>query len=170
MSKTTLFTALVLGLAAICAQPQSLFAAGPNVAGTWHLVFMPTNPQAAANIPGLATFTSDGMVVETDGAEAAPGSVTSGVITSYGTPGHGYWAFFTSSTGFTIAFDSLNINPDGSLQSRRSTVANVTLSTDSSGAPSFTGNYTTTVTSPDGGGMMTQTGTVKGNYMPMPTH
>ncbi|MGO4885781.1 MAG: hypothetical protein ACLP59_33915 [Bryobacteraceae bacterium] len=130
---------------------------------------MPTNPQAAANIPGLATFTSDGMVIETDGAEVAPGSSSSGTITSYGTSGHGYWVLFSNSTGFTISFDSLNINPDESLQSKRSTVANVTLSAGSNGAVSLSGSYTTTVTTPDGGGQVMQTGTVKGSLMPMPS-
>lgn len=169
LSKKTLLASLICGLAMLVAQPKSLFAASPtSLAGSWHLLFQPINPPAAANIPGLATFTSDGWTIETDGAETAPGSVSGGTVTTYGTPGHGTWQLLPSQTGFYIRFESLNINADGSLSSRRVTVANVTVTTDSNGNPAMAGQYTTTVTTPDGGGSVTQPGKVSGSLIPMP--
>lgn len=167
--KKTVLTAVICGLGMICAQSSSLFAASStSLAGSWHLVYMPTNPTEAAAIPGLATFTKDGSTIETDGAEAAPGSLSSGTGVTYGTPGHGIWELTPSMTGFYFQFDSLNVNGDGSLNSRRTTTANITLSTDSTGT-SFSGTYSTTVTGAVVGQPVTTSGNIKGQLIPPPT-
>lgn len=168
MSKKTLIASFIFGLAVICAQPKSLSAATPTLTGVWNLVFEPTSPNVLPNIPGLATFSADGTLQETDGAEAAPGSINAGTITTYGTPGHGHWEAFPSGTGFFILFDSLNVNSDATLNSRRTTQAAVTVSAGTGGAATLSGTYTTTVAMPDGGGTVTQSGNIKGNFVPAP--
>jgi hypothetical protein len=166
--KKTVFTAIISGLAMICIQPNSLLAASStSLAGSWHLVYMPTSPNEAAAIPGLATFTTDGSTIETDGAEVAPGSVSSGTAVTYGTPGHGIWELVPSGTAFYIQFDSLNVNADGSLNSRRTTTMTITLSLDNSGG-SFSGQYTTTVVGASPGNPITTSGNIKGQLIPPP--
>ncbi len=110
-----------------------------------------------------------GPLIETDGAEVAPGSVQSGALTTYATPGQGSWETLPASPGYYFAFDSLNVNADGSLNSRRTTQVTISLKTDTNGGPAFTGTYTTTVTTPNGGGTVTTTGNVEGSLIPVPT-
>jgi len=44
----------------------------------------------------------------------------------------------------------------------------VTVSAGTGGAATLSGTYTTTVAMPDGGGTVTQSGNIKGNFVPAP--
>src|SRR5260370_25854272 len=62
-----------------------------SLAGSWQLTLIPASPPASmppvAPVLGLATFTSDGSVVETDATEAVPMMIAAGTAV-YATPGH----------------------------------------------------------------------------------
>src|SRR5579871_5000850 len=101
MSRKVLLASIICGLLALSVTPKSLFAASkPSLAGSWVLTLTPTAPPTppVVVIPGLATFTTDGSVVETDGSEVAPGPASSTSGATYGTPGHGIWQLLPSLT------------------------------------------------------------------------
>jgi len=170
MSTKTLVGSIIFGLILLVAQPKSLSAATrPSLAGSWELTFTPTAPPTppVVVIPGLATFTSDGSVVETDGSEVAPGPASSTGAATYGTPGHGIWQLLPSMTGFYISFTSLSVNANGSLNSTSVTVATVSLASTTKGTM-LTGQYTTTTSGPSGVPPKTTTGQLNGLLIPHP--
>ncbi|MGA2134115.1 MAG: hypothetical protein ABSH50_17615 [Bryobacteraceae bacterium] len=169
MSGKTLLTSIVCGLMILIAQPKSAVAAAPTMAGSWELNFTPNAPPTTpvVPIPGLATFTTDGSVVETDGSELAPGVPASSGTPTYASPGHGIWQLLPALTGFYISYASLVVNADGSLNSKNVTVATGTVTTGSNGTV-FNGEYTTTSTGPAGTPPTTTTGKLTGQLIPHP--
>jgi hypothetical protein len=159
MSKNALLTSIICGLAILLAQPMSLRAANPSLAGSWELTFTPTVPPTppVIQIPGLATFTRDGSAIETDGTEVA----------MHATPGHGIWQLMPCLCSFYIQYFSLGVDSDGGLSSKSVTVAIVTPATSGTGT-TFSGQYTTTTTGPSGTPPKTTTGTLTGTLIPHP--
>jgi hypothetical protein len=94
MKRGLLFACVSFGIALVGTQPVvGQTTTSPSLAGSWDLTLLPLSPTAAPLIPisGLATFTSDGSVVETDATEAVPtvgstGMVIYGRRTCFGSP------------------------------------------------------------------------------------
>ena len=170
MSRKTLPALLVCGLLILLSQPKSAVAANPRVAntaslaGSWELTFTPGPGTTAASVPGLATFTTDGSLIETDGSELAPSMPSAGGSPTYGSPGHGVWQTLPSLTGFYLSYTSVNVNSDGSLNSKSLTVATVTVSTSSTGN-TFNGEYSTTTTSAGNTAPITTSGKISGQLI-----
>ncbi|HLY17059.1 MAG TPA: hypothetical protein VKR61_07530 [Bryobacteraceae bacterium] len=168
MFRKTLFTAIACGLMAFVMQPQSAMAAKSPLAGSWQITLTPTAPPTppVAVYPGLATFTTDGSMIETDGTELAPSPASSTGAVAFGSPGHGIWQLLPCLCGFYIQYHSVSVNSNGSLSSTSVTVATVTVS--AAAAPAtFTGQYTTTTTGPSGISKTT-TGAINGTLIPHP--
>jgi hypothetical protein len=139
MSKRTPFASIFCGLIAIAVQP--MLAATPSLAGSWEFTLTATTPTATppVEIPGLATFTTDGSVIETDGSEFAPiPSSTAAVRAS--TPGHGIWQLANTPETLYVQYISLVLDADGALYARNVTTMFLTLNATGS---MFTGAYTT---------------------------
>jgi hypothetical protein len=130
MSRKTLVASMVWGLMVLLAQPKSIMAAKATLAGSWELTLTPSTPPTppVMPIPGLATFTTDGSLIETDGAELAPG-ISANPVATYKSPGHGIWQLMPSLTSFYIQYYSVAVNGDGSLASKTVTVATVAVTT-----------------------------------------
>jgi len=112
-------------------------------------------------IPGLATFTTDGSVIETDGSEFVP-SPPSAAPFNAATPGHGIWQIAATPGTLYVEYISLVLNADGSLFARNVTTMFLTLNT---AGNQFTGTYTTDQVI----GSITRVlskGTVKGQLIP----
>jgi len=141
MSRRTLLASIVCGLIAIAVQPMSAVAATPSLAGSWQFTLTPTAPPTppVIQIPGLATFTTDGSVVETDGSEFVPNPPSATPINP-STPGHGIWQLANTPVTLYVQYFSLVLNADGSLYARNVTAMFVTLN---SKGNRFTGSYTT---------------------------
>jgi hypothetical protein len=128
-------------------------ATPPSLPGSWQLTFVPASPTAAspttaptAAIQGLATFTADGSLVETDATEVIPGIASTNTTTS-GTPGHGIWQTGPAAGNFFIEFMSLVVNHTGVLEDRR--IVTITGAIDMTGNH-FTGNFESHLISPAG--------------------
>ncbi|HTQ56633.1 MAG TPA: hypothetical protein VMI94_19335 [Bryobacteraceae bacterium] len=169
MSRKALLAMIVCGLMAVLLQPTSAVAAPPSLAGSWQLTFTPATPPTppVVAVPGLATFTSDGSVIETDGTQLAPGVPASNGVPTYGSPGHGIWQLLPSMTGYYISYVSLSVNADGSLSSRSVTVATVGVVTSTNGT-TLSGTYTTTTSGPAGMPPKITTGKLTGQLIPHP--
>ena len=145
-----------------------LLAQGNNstLTGSWTLTFSPTSPtptvSPAGGFGGLATFISDGTVVETDTSQTAP-SATSNATPPPSTPGHGIWQPGGAVGTFYIRFVSLTPNKSGGVQSRKTVT--ITGSLDSSTGNVFHGSYNTQVTDPNGNTLSSTAGTVIGQRM-----
>ncbi len=133
----------------------------PSLTGSWQLSFVPVSPTPttvpAVQIPGLATFTADGSLVETDATEVIPQPAATNIANS-GTPGHGIWQRGPAVTNFFIRFTSLVVNHNGVLQDRR--IVTITGSIDGTGNH-FTGTYESHLISPTGAAAG---GTTMGNF------
>jgi hypothetical protein len=161
MSKQTLFASLFCGLIGIVSQPMSLEAASPTLAGSWQFTLTPaTPPIPSIPVPGLATFTPDGSVIETDAMEVVPGPGP-----TYGTPGHGIWQLSPAFTNFFVQFTSIVANHNGSLHAKTTTTMTVAL--DSTGTQ-FSGGYTSQVVDPTGHVTKMISGQVAGQLIPHP--
>jgi len=166
MTNKTLLTITILGLTALCALPASVNAATSPLVGSWQFALTPsTAPNPAAAIPGLATFVSDGTIVETDGLEIAVKPPSSTGAATYSSPGHGVWQLGPSLTFYYVQYYSIVANKNGTLAATNNTTMNLTLN---STGTSFTGSYTTELTSPSGTVLKTTTGTVSGTLIPHP--
>jgi len=141
MSIKRALASMVCGLIAWLAQPNSAAAATPNLTGSWQFTLTPTAPPTppVVQIPGLATFTTDGSVVETDGAELVP-MASSTTPTKVASPGHGIWQIANTPALLYVQYISLVVEADGSLYARN--VTTMTLSMNTAGNQ-FTGSYTT---------------------------
>jgi hypothetical protein len=159
----TFFASIICGLVAILAQPMSVAAAAPSLAGSWQVTLTPTAAPIPTVISGLATFTSDGSVVETDTSEVVPGVASTGAST-YGTPGHGIWQALPDWVGLYVQYISLVASADGSLYARNITTMTVTLN---STGNQFSGSYTTAQALVSGQ-TTTTSGTIKGQLIPHP--
>ena len=165
MRRKTLLASIVCGLIAIAIQPMSAVAATPSLAGSWQFTLTPTTPPTStppiAEIPGLATFTTDGSVIETDGSEFVANS-PSATPTNPSTPGHGIWQLANTPVTLYVQYISLVLNADGSLFARN--ITTMFLSENSQGTQ-FSGSYTT---DQEAGGVTktVSSGTVKGQLIP----
>src|SRR5450432_2833587 len=157
------FGAVLSGLQPLAAQNPT----PPPLAGSWQLTLTPAprNPPASAPmIQALATFTSDGSVIETDSSEMAPiaPAVTSGIRA---TGGHGIWQPAPAFGNLYIQFISLVVNQNGSLYARKTVT--ITGALDSAGN-TFSGSYGYVLADPNGGVLATGSGTVTGQRIPHP--
>jgi hypothetical protein len=160
MSKRTLFASIFCGLIAIAVQTMS--AATPSLAGSWEFTLTATTPTPAVEIPGLATFTTDGSVIETDGSEFAPIPSSTATVKA-STPGHGIWQLANTPETLYVQYISLVLDADGALYARNVTTMFLTM--DTTTGNSFKGTYTTEQTM----GTLTRTlssGTVTGQLIP----
>jgi hypothetical protein len=138
MSKRMLFASIFCGLIAIGVHPMS--AATPSLAGSWQFTLTATTPTPAVLIPGLATFTTDGSVVETDGSEFAvtPSSTTPEKAR---TPGHGIWQLANTPETLYVQYISLVLDANGALYAHN--VTTMFLTVDPTTKSTFTGTYAT---------------------------
>lgn len=168
MSSRTLLASVACGLIAIVSQPMSMAAANPSLAGSWQFALTPTTPTPGVSIPGLATFTADGSVVETDGLEVVPNLGPAEVIAAtFSTPGHGVWQLLPARTNFYVQYISIVANPDGGLNSYDTTTMTVGV-VSATAMTRLSGEYTTVRTDPNGNVMKTVSGTVAGQLIPHP--
>jgi len=159
----TFLATIICGLITILAQPLSMAAATPSLAGSWQITLTPAAAPVPIAISGLATFTSDGSTIETDTSEVVPGLASTGALI-YGTPGHGIWQVLPAFTGLYVQYISLVASADGSLYARNVTTMTVTVN---SAGTQFSGNYTTSEAFVSGQ-TTTTSGTVKGQLIPHP--
>jgi hypothetical protein len=129
---------MLCGLIVIAYQPMS--AATPSLTGSWQFTLTPSTPTTAAlEIPGLATFTSDGSVIETDGSEFAPSSPSA--VRRAATPGHGIWQLANTPITLYVKYLSLVLDEDGALYATN--VTTMFLTVNATTGSTFTGTYTT---------------------------
>jgi hypothetical protein len=168
MSKKTLIASIICGLFAFLVQPMSLAGASSSLAGSWQITLVPTTPPASPTItiPGLATFTTDGSVIETDGAELAPTAASTGAVI-FGSPGHGIWQLLPSRTGFYVQYISVSVDSTGALSATSVTTMTVT-PVAATAFTQFTGQYT--IVQSDASGLVAKTtsGTIQGQLIPHP--
>lgn len=127
----------------------------PSLTGSWQFAEHSNSSAAVSVIAGLATFTADGSVVETDTGEAAV----------HATPGHGIWQPAPVFGTLYIQFISLSANPNGSLHSKKIVTMFVTPNT---AGDQFSGEYSFEVVDPTGRALATGAGTVTGQLIPHP--
>jgi hypothetical protein len=140
----------------------------PSLAGSWELTFVPasaTSSGPVAPFPGLATFTPDGSVIETDGSEVVPRLNAAGTTATYSTPGHGIWQPSPAVGYLYIQFISLRVNQNSTLRARK--IVTMSGALDATGNH-FSGNYGYELVSPAGHIIMTGSGTVTGQKIPHP--
>jgi len=164
MFSKTFFASIVCGLLAIALQPMLAASSTPSLAGSWQFTLTPTTTTSATPVeyPGLATFTTDGSAVETDGTEYVGIPVSSGAAPKAATPGHGVWGAGNTPIALLVQYISLVLNTDGSLYAKR--VTNMILSVSSTGQ-TFSGTYTTDQEA-DGSTTVISAGTVTGTLIP----
>jgi len=165
-------SASVLISLAITLSASSLFAgevmndASPSLPGSWQFTLRPISPTAVALVPieALATFTTDGSVVETDSSEAVP-TLTAAGNTIYGTPAHGIWQPAPAVGFLFIRFTSLLVNQNGTLHARK--IVTISGALDSTGN-NFKGNYGFELIDRSGNVIGSGSGTVKGQRIVHP--
>jgi hypothetical protein len=169
MRPKLVLTCVSLGLILSAIQP--LFAQStnhPSLAGSWQLTLIPASPPASepavAPIPGLATFTSGGSVVETDATEVVPIMSAAGTAV-YATPGHGIWQPGPAVGTLFIQFINLLVNHNETLHAKR--IVTITGSLDSTGNH-FSGNYEFELVDPTGHAITRGSGAVTGQRIPHP--
>ena len=160
MPRTMVSTSILCGLLLFAIQPVAKAQTGtttkPSLVGSWEFKVRPNlNPSTETLIAGLATFTSDGTVIETDTSEAA----------LHLTPGHGIWQPSPAIGNWFIRFISLVANPHGTLHSKR--IVTLTVALNSTG-DQFNGGYSFEVIAPSGHVTATGSGTVAGQLMVHP--
>jgi hypothetical protein len=140
----------------------------PSLAGSWQFTLIaggpPASSPAVVPVPVLATFTSDGSMVETDATEVVPTTSSAGTPV-YGTPGHGIWQPGPAFGNLFIRFISLLVNPSKTLDAKK--IVTITGALDSTGNQ-FSGNYSFELVDPTGRVIATGSGTVKGQRIPHP--
>jgi len=165
MIAKSLLATIVSGLILLIGQPSSMAAASPSLAGSWQFTLTPaTSPTPGVSIPGLATFTTNGPVIETDGAEVSPGIGAITATPTYGTPGHGIWQLSPCMCNFYVQYLSLAVNADGTLNATNVTTATVALT---STGTQFSGSYTT-VQEAGGVTKIIGSGAISGTLIPHP--
>jgi len=168
MRQKAVIACISFGLILSAIQPLvAQSASPPSLAGSWQLTLIAVGPPASvAVVPilELATFTSDGSVVETDATEAVPMMTASGT-TVYGTPGHGIWQPGPAVSTLFIQFISLLVNPNETLHAKKTVT--ITGELDSTGNR-FRGNYSFELVDPTGHVIAMGSGTVSGEKIPHP--
>ena len=131
---------------------------GPTLVGSWEFTTTPDPGTNAAtpSVEGLATFTSDGTVVETD-AMSILGRVT---------PGHGIWQRGPIPGGyFFVRFINLRPNPNGTLHSKQTVTMLLTVN---SAGDQFSGPYEIQLVNGSGDTISTSSGRVDGKLIAHP--
>jgi hypothetical protein len=131
---------------------------GPTLVGAWEFTATPepTAYTAAPSVDGLATFTSDGTVVETD-TMSNLGRVS---------PGHGIWQRGPIPGGyFFVRFLNLRPNPNGTLHTKQTVTMFLTVN---SAGDQFSGPYDVQVVNASGDTISTSKGTVNGKLIAHP--
>ena len=163
-------------LVAIAAGRAQNSTPASGLVGSWELTLTPNSGKAPKTISGLATFTSDGTVIETDTSEAVPMPVSAQLDTEwervsargaavFGTPGYGIWQPSPVFGSLFVRFTSLFTNPDSTLHSKRIVTMTITLN---STGDQFGGGYSFVVLDPTGQAIMAGSGTVKAQMMTHP--
>ncbi len=156
-----------LGITLSAIQPFASQAANPpSLTGSWQLTLTPVSPTASVPIPihGLATFTSDGSVVEADATEAVPMMNAAGTAL-YGTPGHGIWQPGPAFGTLFIRFISLLLKQNTMLYADK--IVTITGALDSTGNH-FKGDYGYELVDPTGRAIAIGSGTVTAEKVPHP--
>src|ERR1019366_5943007 len=163
MRRKTFLASIVCGLIAFAFQPMPAAAAAPSLAGSWQFTLTPTAPPTppVVPIPGRATVTTDGSVIETDGSEFVPNPPSATPINA-ATPGHGIWQLANTPTSLYVEYISLILNTDGSLFARNVTTMFLALNAKGN---QFSGSYTTDQVM-GGNTKILSTGTVSGQLIP----
>jgi hypothetical protein len=169
MRRKLVIACMSCGLILSAIQPLAAQATNPpSLAGSWQLTLIaggpPASSPAVVPVPGLATFTSDGSVVETDATEVVPMMIAAGTAV-YGTPGHGIWQPGPAVGNLFIQFISLMVNPNTTLHSKK--IVTITGALDSTGNH-FSGNYHFELVDPTGHIITMGSGTVTGQRIPHP--
>jgi len=167
MKRNLLTAGISLGIILSASRPLAAQTSTPSLAGSWQFTLVPSSPTAAAPMPiyALATFTSDGSVVETDSTEVVPPPSAINNGATYGTPAHGIWQPGPAAGNLFIQFINLQLNRNGSLHAKRTVTITGVL--DSTGNQ-FSGNYSYQVVDSMGRTTATGTGTVTGQRIPHP--
>lgn len=167
MLRNLLLSCMFCGLIALAIQPVLAQTGTPatSLAGSWEFTLTPnTSATSKPPIPGLATLTTDGSVIETDTSEVVPVPISSGRLVS-GTPGHGIWQPSPVFGSWFIRFTSLMANPNATLHAKRIVTMTVTLN---STGDQFSGGYSFEWVDPTGHAIATGSGTVAGQLMVHP--
>jgi hypothetical protein len=169
MTRKLVLAGMFSGLILFTIQP--LAAQTPNeppLIGSWQLTLTPNTPPVTTPpvipIPALATFTSDGSMIETDGTEVVPSMMMGGAVV-HGTPGHGIWQPAPAIGTLYIQFISLMVNSNATLYARR--IVTITGAVDSPGNH-FIGGYTYQIIDPIGHVITMGSGIVSGQKIPHP--
>ncbi len=139
----------------------------PSLAGSWQLTLTsahPSPPVTAPTIYALATFTSDGSVIETDSSGGALPSATLRATTRT-TNGHGIWQPAPAVGNLFIQFINLVVTESGGLYGRKTVTISGAL--DAAGN-NFSGTYSYVLADPAGGVLATGSGMVTGQRIPHP--
>ncbi|MCU1274402.1 MAG: hypothetical protein JWO48_1833 [Bryobacterales bacterium] len=135
----------------------------PSLAGSWEFTLTAApGPLSSPAIEGLATFTTDGSVIETDTSEVVPIQPSAGGPVLRGTPGHGIWQPSPVFGQLFVSFTSLIVNPNATLRAKRILTMNLALNAT---RDQFSGGYSVEIVDPAGHALSTGTGTVKGLLM-----
>jgi hypothetical protein len=167
--KSKLVVALLsLGAVLFAMEPLTGQTPPPSLAGSWQLTMLPGNPNAAVTEPTiyvLATFTSDGSMIESDSSEVVsiPPSARSGLRAA--TAGHGIWQPAPAFGNLFIQFISLVVNQNATLYGRKTVTIIGALDTTGN---NFSGSYSYVLVDPNGGLLATGSGTVTGQRIPHP--
>ena len=158
----SLLACFVCGAIFAVAQSAPSSSNPPNLTGSWQLTLIRAQPSTlpSMEIPGLATFTADGSVIETDGSELATAAPTAPLYP--GTPGHGIWQLANTPVTLFVEYISLVLHPNGALRGKNTTT--MFLSMNSRGNQ-FSGTYRTMQTSGRTTKMISS-GTVRGQLIP----
>jgi hypothetical protein len=153
----TTFTLCMLLLLPIHPVSRAQVGTTPTpLTGSWEFTLKPnSSPSGESLIAGLATFTSDGSVIETDTSEAG----------LHLTPGHGIWVPSPLVGRWFIRFTNLVASPNGTLRAKR--ILAMTAELNSTG-DQFSGGYSFGTVDTSGHVIATGAGTVAGQLMVHP--
>ncbi len=157
--------AFALFAAAFLGTNSRLTAQTTSLAGSWQLTLSPASSVTDPVINALATFTTDGSMIETDTSQVATLGPNVRVGTHPATGGHGIWQPAPVPGNLFIRFISLLVNPNGTLYAQKTVT--ITGAMDENGN-NFTGSYSYTITNPIGGFVGSGSGTVTGQRIPHP--
>lgn len=166
MSRTVVLASIICLLIVLAGPATSVKGASPSLAGSWQLTFVPfTPPIPAIPIAGLATFISEGTVIETDASQVVPVPTPAGDATIYGTAAHGIWQLSPAVPYLFVQFISVVANANGSLYGKTTTTMTIGLN---AAGTQLRGSYTSQLADPSGNVLRTTTGTVTGQLIPHP--
>ena len=132
----------------------------PSLAGSWEFRLTPNSNTTV--VPGLATFTTDGSVIETDSSEVISGQI---LPHTFATPGHGIWQPGPAIGNLFVQFTSIVTNSDGSLRAKKIYTMIVRLTANRT---QFRGAYSFELVNPSQHSIGSGSGTVTGQLMVHP--